>query len=411
MIRNKPEIVSPAGNLEKLKFAVTFGADSVFFGGGMFNLRDKAGNFSPEDISEAVEFCRTHDVKTTFLLNSFLHEKDIDAAEKYIKSIEHFDFHAVMISDPGMLQLVKNSNLKSRIYLSTQMSTLNRLSVKFWKNQGIDRIVLARETTLKEIESIRDFSDDEIEVFVHGALCISYSGRCLLSRFMSGRDANLGECSQPCRWKFSLMEEKRPGHHFEFIEHATGTEILSSKDLCLLRKIPDYINAGVNAFKLEGRMKSLYYVANVTRIYKNIVENIIAGNSLEDKFPFWESELDLISHRPYTDDLFNEFDDLGFRGVPYIKKVMFMGYADAVPQGNEVKVKVFNPIHLNDRLEAIAPIKNNIINDTQLTVVKIFEDDTEDVLARPGRNCRIIFDKKVPENAIFRKRILSPEGA
>ncbi len=412
MTRNNPEILAPAGNLEKLKIAVLFGANAVFFGGEMFNLRDKAGNFSLSDIEEAVAFCKRRNVKITFLLNSFLHENDIEDAEKFIKSIEHFKFDAVMISDPGMLQLVKNSKLNCRIHLSTQMSTLNRLSIKFWKDLGIDRIVMARESSIDEIKSIRKHCDDcELEVFVHGALCVSYSGRCLLSRFMSGRDANQGACSQPCRWKYHLVEVKRDGNLLEFIEHSRSTEILSSKDLCLLKRIPELIDAGVNAFKLEGRMKSLYYVANVTRIYRNIVDNYLAGNNLEDKFDFWESELDLISHRPYTEDLFNEFDNLTFSGVPYIKKAMFMGYADSAPQENEVAIKVFNPIRINDVLEAIAPIIDNRINDTELTVVKIFDADSEDILARPGRTCKIIFDKNVPENAVFRKRIVSPEGA
>ena len=232
-----------------------------------------------------------------------------------------------MVSDPGMLMLLKEADIKPDIHLSTQMSTLNRMSIKFWNNAGIKRIVLARETTLDEIKSIRDNTDAEIEIFAHGALCISYSGRCLLSRFLSGRDANQGSCSHPCRWNYALVEEKRAGNHLEIIEHAAGTEILSSKDLSLINVLPGFVNAGVNAFKLEGRMKSVYYAANITRIYKHALETIINKNDYNKFLPFYLDELDLVSHRPYTSDLFNEFDNLKFNEIPYIKKVLFLGYA------------------------------------------------------------------------------------
>lgn len=405
MIKNKPELVSPAGNFEKLKFAVIYGADTVFFGGPGFNLRDKAGNFSFEEIQQAIDYCKEKNVNTTFLLNSFLHENQIDDVKKYITNIENFDFTSVMISDPGMLSLVKKSKLESKIYLSTQSSTLNRYAVEFWNNAGIDRIVLGRETTLDDIKSIRDYTDAELEVFVHGALCISYSGRCLLSRFMSGRDANLGACSQPCRWKFSLMEEKRHGHHLEFIEHSNATEILSSKDLCLLKQIPEYIKAGVNAFKLEGRMKSLYYVANVTRIYRDLIDKYFKNDDYKKLFNFYESELDLISHRPYTEDLFNEFENLEFEGVPYIKNTLFTGYVDQVIDERTALVRIFNPIRPGEVLESISPLKGNEINDSKHTVIKIFEEDKEEDIARPNRICKMVFDSPIRQNAIFRKRI------
>lgn len=411
MNRGKPEILAPAGNFEKMKFAVLYGADAVYFGGEMFNLRDKAGNFSILEIADALEFCKQHNVKTTFLMNSFLHENDVDNADKYIKSVSHFNFDAVMVSDPGMFELVREyGNPDWRIHLSTQMSTLNHLAVKFWSKLGVDRIVLGRETNLDDIKMIREHTDAELEAFVHGALCISYSGRCLLSRFLSGRDANQGACSQPCRWKFALVEEKRHGHHFDIIEHAKATEILSSKDLCMLRKIPEYVDAGVNAFKLEGRMKSLYYGANVTRVYKHLLENYLAGNDIEQYFDFWESELDLISHRPYTDDLFNEFDDYGYRPIPYIKKVLFTGHVTGVPDGESADIRVYNPIRVGETLEAIAPIKDNNILDREVKVIKIFDNEVEDDMARPNKVCRIVFDREIPENAILRKRLIKEEN-
>ena len=200
MNSNRTEIVSPAGNFEKMRFAVLYGADAVYFGGENFNLRDKAGNFSFDEISRGVAFCHDFGVKAFFLLNAFLHESDVSSAENYVKSLRGIDFDAVIVSDPGMLMLAKE-NLDRKIHISTQQSTLNHLSVKFWQAQGASRIVLARETTLPEIKMIKEYSDAEIEIFAHGAVCVSYSGRCLLSRYFTGKDANSGVCTQPCRWK------------------------------------------------------------------------------------------------------------------------------------------------------------------------------------------------------------------
>ena len=404
----KPEIVSPAGNLEKLKIAVKYGADAVYFGGKEFNLRDQAGNFTFEEIKEAMQVCGQADVKTVFLMNSFLHEKDIERAKEYIEQIAGFNFNAVMVSDPGMLMLLKDAGIKPDIHLSTQMSTLNRMSMKFWNNAGIKRIVLARETTLDEIKSIRDYTDAEIEIFAHGAVCVSYSGRCLLSRFLSGRDANQGSCSHPCRWNYALVEEKRAGNHLEIIEHAAGTEILSSKDLSLIEVLPDYVHAGVNAFKLEGRMKSLYYSANITRIYKHALQTILNRSDYDKFLPFYLDELDLVSHRPYTSDLFNEFNDMGFSEIPYIKKVLFLGYAlSAGKDETQAYIKTFNPIYLNEEIDAIYPLSGSNIRDTKISIKEIIDENTNESveMARPGQIYLIRFDKAIDSDAILRRRI------
>ncbi len=410
-----PEIVAPAGNLEKLKVAVNYGADAVYFGGDNFNLRVQADNFSNEDIAEAIDYCSERNVKTIFLMNSYLHESEITLVKDYIKSIRRNRFDAIMVSDPGMLMLLQEAGITSKIHLSTQMSTLNHMSVKFWNKAGIDRIVLARETTLKEIKLIRDNTDSEIEVFVHGALCVSYSGRCLLSRYLSGRDANRGDCSHPCRWRYTLIEEKRPGSYLDIIEYppvddsgkkiSGGTEILSSMDLCLIEKIPEYIDAGVSAFKIEGRMKSLYYVANITRIYKEAVKH--AGTDMFNTLlPFWKDELDLVSHRPYTDDLFNEFGSMGFRELPMVKKALFLGYA--IAQGadnNSVYVKIFNPIRIGEKLEAIYPINEKNM-DSMITVIGIFQKDGSAVdIARSSGIYLIKFDDSMHIHGILRRRI------
>ncbi len=409
MTRNfKPEIVSPAGNLEKLKLAVAYGADAVYFGGEAFNLRDNAGNFTLGEIKEGLETCTREGVKPVFLMNSFLHEKDIAQARDYLEKIKNLEFRAIMVSDPGMLMLIKESGIKTDIHLSTQMSTLNHLSVKFWNSLGIKRIVLARETTLDEIKLIRDNTDAEIEVFAHGALCVSYSGRCLLSRFLSGRDANQGSCSHPCRWNYSLVEEKRRGNHLEIIEYAKGTEILSSKDLNLIGLLPGYINAGVNAFKIEGRMKSIYHTANTTRIYKHAVSTIMQGLDYKEYLPFYNEELDLVNHRPYTDDLFNEFENMEFSGVPYVKKAMFLGYAlNTGRDSTEAHIKTFNPVYLNESIDIIYPLTDEKIKDSRITVKEITdEEENKPVgMAQPGKIYTIKFDNKIDIHGILRRRL------
>ncbi len=398
----RPQIVSPAGNPEKLRFAVRYGADNVYFGGNMFNLRVKSGNFDIDALKQGVDFCRLHGVTTTFLMNSFLHEADLGPALDYVRQIREINFDSVMISDPGMLMMLKEEGIDADFHLSTQMNTLNHRAVKFWLDAGFKRIVLGREVSVEEIRQIKKNTDAEIEVFAHGALCISYSGRCLLSRYLSGRDANQGDCSQPCRWKYSLVEEKRPGAYLDIVEHERATEIMSSKDLCLLERLEEYIDAGVDAFKIEGRIKSLYHAANTTRIYRHAVEK--AGTDEFKKFmPFWKEELDLISHRPYTSDLFNEFDGLGFDGVPYISKSTFAAYKiDDGTAAEEIQVKTFNPLYKGEVLNAIFPIKESVV-DGDFRILRIYHEDGETDMARPNGVYRICFDRPVMDNAIFRR--------
>jgi len=399
------KIIAPAGNLEKLKFAVLYGADEVYLGGELFNLRTQSKNFSLNDLEKAIDFAHQHQRKIVFLLNSFLHEKSIPEAEKFILSIKKLNFDALMVSDPGMLALLKKNQVKKNIHLSTQMNILNHLALHFWEEQGIDRIVLARETTLDEIKQIRPQVNLELEIFCHGALCIAYSGRCLLSRYLTGRNANEGDCSQSCRWNYSLIETKRPNNYLDIIEDNNSTEILSSKDLCLLERLEAYLEAGINSFKIEGRMKSLYYTANVTRVYKQAIH--LAGSKDFKKFlPFWQKELDLVSHRPYTTDLFNEFDNLKFTKIPYIKKVLFMGYKISSGSQSEILFKAFNPVYPGDQLEAIFPIIDNVIKDKSYKVKKIYDEAGNEIeIARPAQTCLIKFDQPVDDQAIFRKMI------
>jgi U32 family peptidase len=399
----RPEIVSPAGNPEKLRFAVDYGADAVYFGGEMLNLRENADNFSLDDIRESVALCTSRGIRSVFLLNSFLHESDITGAEEFIGSLKSIPFDAVMISDPGMLGLIKKHKLACEIHLSTQMSTLNHLSIEFWQSQGVTRIVMARETTLDEIRMIRKHTDADIEIFAHGALCIAYSGRCLLSRYMSGRDSNQGNCSHPCRWEYTLVEEKRPGEYFDIIESDQGTEILSSKDLCLIERIPEYIDAGVNAFKIEGRMKSVYYTANVTRVYKSAVETYCSGGDFAAQLPLFKEELDLVSHRPFTDDLFNEFKKT-FEPIPYVNKSTYYGNILSSADSGLAEVRTSNPFRPGDTLEMICPLENGKIMNDKATALTISENGKETDMARPEKIVTVQFDKPVRARSILRKR-------
>lgn len=392
------EIVSPAGNLEKLKMAVLYGADAVYFGGDNFNLRVRAGNFNREDLNEGIRFAKDRGVKTIFLLNSYLHEHNLPEVEAYLRDIKQLDIDAVMISDPGMAMMVQDAGIEAQMHLSTQMSTLNHQAVNFWHRAGFTRIVMGRETTLEEIRVIRDHTDAELEIFAHGALCIAYSGRCLLSRYLTGRDANQGDCAQSCRWNFTLVEKKRPGNYMDIVEHGSGTEIISSKDLKLVQHMEAYLDAGVDAFKIEGRMKSLYHAAQTTRIYKHALQ--LAGTDAFDEYlPFWEEELDLVNHRPYTDDLFNEYKNGEFTGTPYIKRAIFMGYL----QDNGT-IKTFNPIKLDEELEAIYPIGEKVIDHPTRPTEIVSPDNQKVDMARPGGEYMITFDPPLKENAILRKK-------
>lgn len=263
-----PELLAPAGNYEKLVSAIHYGADAVYLAGKEFGLRAKAGNFNLETMRKAVQFAHNQGVRIYVTINIFAHNKDFESFAEYLEQLVDIGVDGVIVSDPGILLQVKNLAPEMSIHLSTQANVTNHHSAQFWVNQGVSRLNLARELSLKEIEQIRLAVDSELEVFVHGALCISYSGRCMLSNYLTGRDANQGSCAHPCRFSYSLVEEKRPGEYFPVEEDERGTYIFNSKDLCLLDMLPQLVAAGVDSLKIEGRMKSIFYVGGVTRIYR-----------------------------------------------------------------------------------------------------------------------------------------------
>ena len=302
----KIELLAPAGDMEKLKTAVRYGADAVYFGGEVFSLRAGAGNLTVDEMKDAMEFLHTHGAKGYLTINIYPHNEDILPLQEYIQQIRDIPIDAFLVSDPGVMQLVKDGIPNAEIHLSTQANTTNYLSANFWVSQGVKRIVAAREMSLKEIREMREHlpEDIEIEAFLHGAMCISYSGRCLLSNYMVGRDANRGQCTHPCRWKYHLMEEKRPGEYFPIEEDDRGSYIMNSRDLCMLDCLPDMINAGVTSLKIEGRMKSAYYVATVVSAYRAALDSYMKDPENYEFKQEWYDELCKASHRDFTHGFF-----------------------------------------------------------------------------------------------------------
>lgn len=299
---DKPELLAPAGDLEKLKYALAYGADAVYIGGTAFGLRAFAGNFTPEKMAEGVDWAHRLGCKVYVTVNIFAHEEDFAGLPDYLRQLEALPADAALVSDPGVIALAQEVAPNLPLHLSTQANNTNAYSMRFWQKQGIDRVVLARELSLEEIRQVRSRVEGELEMFVHGAMCMSYSGRCLLSNYLTGRDANRGECAQPCRWGYSLVEEKRPGLAFPIEEDERGTYIFNSHDLCLLPYLPLLKPLGINSYKIEGRMKSIHYVASTVKVYREGIDTLWdeGEEAFRERLPEWLAEMDKVSHRDYS---------------------------------------------------------------------------------------------------------------
>lgn len=301
--RKKPEVLAPASSLEVLKTAVYYGADAVYIGGEMYGLRAKAKNFSKEDMAEGIRFAHEHGKKVYVTANITAHDRDLEGVQKYFEELKEIGPDALIISDPGVFQIATEICPEIDIHISTQANNVNYRTFRFWHKLGATRVVTARELSIREIADIDAHipEDLEIETFVHGAMCISYSGRCLLSNYFTGRDANLGACTHPCRWKYYIMEENRPGEYLPVEENERGTYIFNSKDLCMIEHIPELVAAGVDSFKIEGRAKSAYYTAVVTHAYRQAMDAYFAHPSPDFRVPDWVlAEMEKMSHRVYT---------------------------------------------------------------------------------------------------------------
>ena len=295
----KPELVAPAGDKEKAEAAFLYGADAVYVGGREFSLRAQAGNFSDEEMEKLVAMARAKGKRVYVAVNILAHNRDLDRLAIYLAFLRELKVDGIILSDPGVLELARRYAPEIPVTISTQASVANVLAARFYESLGVKRIVLARELTLEELKEIREKVKLELEVFVHGAMCVAYSGRCLLSSFMTGRSGNRGECAHPCRYRYYLREEKRPGEYFPIEEDDRGTYILNSKDLCLIEYIPQLIDIGIDAFKIEGRMKSPHYVATTVQVYREAIEAVMEGSPGRDLDKWWE-ELNKIANRPYT---------------------------------------------------------------------------------------------------------------
>ncbi|MDN5353149.1 MAG: family peptidase [Clostridiales bacterium] len=355
------ELLAPAGDLEKLKFAIYYGADAVYIGGEIFGLRAASKNFSIEEMKEGIEFAHERGKRVYLTLNIIPHNADIDALQRYLESVRDIGLDAVILADPGTLMYVKMFAPDMEVHLSTQANNTNYMSAKFWHSQGVKRIVLARELSFEEIEEICENTPDdlEFEAFVHGAMCISYSGRCLLSSYLTGRDANQGACAQPCRWSYQLVEEKRPGETYPVVETDRGTFIFNSKDLCMIHAIPELIESGLDSLKIEGRMKTVYYVASVVRAYRKAIDTYYADPQNYTYDPEWFEEIRKVSHREFTSGFYEGnpgADGQLYGSSAYIRTYDFIGLVKSYdPETGMACIEQRNRFKRGDRIEIIGP--------------------------------------------------------
>ena len=394
--------------MEKLKTAVRFGADAVYFGGEMFSLRAGAGNFTVPEIEEAMEWLHANNAKGYMTINIYPHNDDILPLKDYIGKIKHIPVDAFLVSDPGVMGLIREQIPGAEIHLSTQANTTNYLTARFWASQGVKRIVCAREMSLEEIKVMRaELPDDiEIESFIHGAMCISYSGRCLLSNFMAGRDANRGACTHPCRWKYALVEEQRPGQYYPVEEDGYGSYILNSRDLCMIDHIPDLAEAGVYSLKIEGRMKSMYYVATVVTAYRAAIDAYLSD---PENYVFntkYYDELCKASHREFTHGFYYNKPtdkDQNYLTSDYTRDYSFIGLVRETDDTTGLTtVEQRNKFSVGDTVEIFGPYTLYY----EETIREMYDEEGNPVESapHPQQILRIRFERIPEEGFILRKK-------
>ena len=351
--RNHPELLLPAGDMHKLKTAIRFGADAVYLGTADFGLRAHAGNFDIDQLRTARQLTHEADVALYLTLNASLRPDEFSDLENLLEDLKTLDLDAYIIADPGVLATIRRVDPQRAIHLSTQSNSCNPQTAEFWRSCGVSRINLARELTLDDICGFAGQTEIELECFVHGAMCVAHSGRCLLSTALLGRSANRGDCAQPCRWNYALVEETRPGESFAIEEDYRGTYIMNSRDLCLVEQLPQLLAAGIDSFKVEGRMKSLYYLATTARVYRDAIDRLDVDPT--DIDPRWREELEKVSHRPYdTGFLFGHEDPkIHAADTHYIRTHDFVGFIRRDDDGLWVEGR--NRFLLGDEIELIGP--------------------------------------------------------
>jgi putative protease len=394
------ELLSPAGNMEKLKAAVYFGADAVYLSGTDYGLRASADNFTIEEMNEAFKFLHERGKKGYLTVNIYARNYDFKDLGYYLDQVKEVSPDALIVSDPGIFKFIKDKKLNIPVHISTQANTTNYMAVRFWQELGAERVVLARELTRDEIKFIAENVSCDLEVFVHGAMCISHSGRCVLSNYFNKKDSNRGECTHPCRWKYHLVEETRPGEYLPVFEDKRGTYIYNSKDLCLIEHIGELVDMGVKSFKIEGRMKSSMYTAVVTGVYRQALDAALKGDfKVEEK---WIKLLNTVSNRTYTKGFYaDEVDErsINYKTSSYVRGSDFLGVVNAWTDG-----KLFfhckGKIVLGEEIEILTPSMEEIF----FIADEIYDKDGDMVeFTKPNYDYFIKIDQPIPEHSIIRR--------
>lgn len=406
-MRKKPELLIPASSLEVLKTAVIFGADAVYIGGEAFGLRAKAKNFSPEDMKEGIEFAHAHGVRVHVTVNILAHNDDLAGVEEYLKELKSLGPDALIIADPAIFQMAKEICPEIERHISTQANNTNYGTYRFWWELGAKRVVTARELSLKEIKEIRERIPEEMEIesFIHGAMCISYSGRCLLSNFFTGRDANQGACTHPCRWKYAVMEETRPGEYMPVYENERGTYIFNSKDLCMIEHIPEMVDAGIDSFKIEGRMKTALYVATVARTYRKAIDDYFESEEkYRENMPWYLDQISNCTYRQFTTGFYfgkpSEESQI-YDNNTYVKEYTYLGIIGEEKDGL-YRIEQRNKFSIGETIEIMKPNGDNI----EVTVSRIVDEEGQEQASapHPKQVLYVGLDQKAEPGDILRRR-------
>ena len=390
----KTELLIPAGSLDVLKTAVVYGADAVYIGGEAFGLRAKAHNFSNEEMKQGIAFAHARGVKVYVTANILAHNGDLPGVEAYFEELKEIKPDALIISDPGVFMIAKEVCPDIDRHISTQANSTNYATYKFWYDQGASRVVSARELSLEEIKDIRAHIPDdmEIESFIHGAMCISYSGRCLLSNYLAGRDANQGACTHPCRWKYSIVEEKRPGEYMPVFENERGTYIFNSKDLCMIEHMDDVINSGIDSLKIEGRMKTALYVATVARTYRKAIDDYMESpEKYQANMPWYQEQISNCTYRQFTTGFFYGKPDENtqiYDNNTYQKEYTYLGFAEAVDERGYAQITQRNKFSVGETIEIMKPDGQNV----SVTVKGIYDEEGNPMESAPHAQQKLFVD-------------------
>lgn len=407
MANKKPELLAPAGDMERLKMAVLYGADAVYLAGTSFGMRSFAGNFSPEELPKAVQYAHDHGVKVHVTVNTMPRNNELSGLPEHLERLNDCGVDALIIADLGVFRAAEKYAPRCERHISTQVSIANYNCANAWFELGAKRVVLARELSLEEIRTIRRNTPKELEIetFAHGAMCVSYSGRCLLSNYMTGRDSNRGACAQPCRYQYALMEEKRPGEFFPVFEDEKGTYIMNSRDMCMIDHIDDLMEAGVDCLKIEGRAKSAYYAAIVTGAYRHVIDDVAAGREVD---PIWRDEVEHVSHRRYATGFFYGQPGQYYQNSRYIRDWQVCAIVTDCDENGLATLSLRNKFSVGDEVELVGPDLRPFPLE-----VPMMQDENGNMLEQP-RNPQMIFKMQLPHQvpamSIVRRAVeLTPE--